>query len=404
MGKEIRINDKFQLLYTAPCRYFIITGGRGSGKSFSEKVFEMHLTYEEGHKILSTRYYMNSAYDSVIPEFETKTQLFGNSNHFEITKSDVINKKSGSSIMFRGIRTSSGNQTAKLKSIEGITTFVLDEAEEENDESSFDKIDDSVRVKGVQNRIILIMNPATKEHWVYKRFFEGMGVDEGFTGIKGDVCYIHTTYHENRDNLNEAKLRIWDEMKIKRPHYYKHTLMGGWLDKAEGVIIEDWSNGDTFPEHLPFAYGQDFGFSNDPTTLVKVAIEKDIIYVQEIYGKTKLSTNEIYELNKSETNDTALIVADSAEPRLIQELRRAGNNIKPCVKGQGSITAGISLLQNYHIKVINSPEIAKEFNNYIWHDKKAKVPVDAYNHRIDAMRYIVQDLERRKGAKHFIGN
>ena len=99
----------------------------------------------------------------------------------------------------------------------------------------------------------------------------------------------------------------------------------------------------------------------------------------------------------------ALIVADSAEPRLISELRRMGNNIKECIKGQGSITAGISLLQNYHIKVIDSPNIVKELNNYAWHDKKSGVPVDAFNHRVDAIRYIVSDLERRRHAVSFIG-
>lgn len=403
MGQEPRLNEKFDLLYTAPCRYFILTGGRGSGKSFAQKVFEMHLSYEQGHTILSTRYYMNSAHDSVIPEFNAKLELFGNSNHFEVTKTDVLNKRSKSRIMFRGIRTSSGTQTAKLKSIEGVTTFVLDEAEEENDESNFDKIDKSVRKKGIQNRVILIMNPTTKEHWVYRRFFQEMGVQEGFTGIKDNVCYIHSTYHDNRDNLNVDVLHQWDSLKQAKPKKYYHELMGGWLDRAEGVVFDNWSIDEVFPEHLPVSYGQDFGFSNDPTTLVKVAIEKDTIYVQEIYGKTQLSTNDIYELNKAETNDMALIVADSAEPRLISELRRMGNNIKECIKGQGSITAGISLLQNYHIKVIDSPNIVKELNNYAWHDKKSGVPVDAFNHRVDAIRYIVSDLERRRHAVSFIG-
>lgn len=400
---QINLNDKFQLLYTAPCRYFILTGGRGSAKSFHEKVFEMHLSYEEGHKILSTRYFMNTAHDSVIPEFVAKVEMWGFEDDFHITKTDAVNLKSGSEIKFRGIKTSSGIQTAKLKSIEGITTFVLDEAEEENDEDNFDKIDDSVRVEGVQNRVILIMNPATKEHWVYKRFFEGMGVQPGFTGIKGDVCYIHTTYHENRENLHKDKLKIWDAAKEKRPKYYKHTLLGGWLDKAEGVIFDNWKVGE-WPKDEVGLFGQDFGFSNDPTTLVEVLIKGDKLFVRERFGKTGLSTKEIYDLNAKFTNDTQLIRGDSAEPRLISELRKMGNNIKPCIKGQGSVTAGIKLMQDFEIIVCDSPEIVKELNNYVWHDKKSGVPVDAYNHYIDAIRYIATDIIKRANkAKSFIG-
>ena len=84
--------------------------------------------------------------------------------------------------MFKGIRTSSGNQTAALKSLNGVTTFVLDEAEELVDENTFDKIDFSVRTQDKQNRCIMIMNPTTKEHWIYQRFFQNMGVPEAYNG------------------------------------------------------------------------------------------------------------------------------------------------------------------------------------------------------------------------------
>jgi len=90
---------------------------------------------------------------------------------FEITNDTITNKVTGSQILFKGIKTSSGVQTASLKSLTGITAFVVDEAEELIDEEVFNKIDYSVRVKGIQNRVILIMNPATVDHWIYKRWF-----------------------------------------------------------------------------------------------------------------------------------------------------------------------------------------------------------------------------------------
>lgn len=128
------------------------------GSTFIER-----LTFESGHKILFCRYTMTSAGISIIPEFEEKINLEGTSKYFNITQSDIENVVSGSSVMFRGIKTSSGNQTAKLKSIHDLTTFVCDEAEEWTTEEDFDKIVLSIRKKGIQNRIIIIMNPGRRQ-------------------------------------------------------------------------------------------------------------------------------------------------------------------------------------------------------------------------------------------------
>ena len=151
-------------------RYFIVSGGRGSGKSFSVNALLVMLTYEKGHTILFTRYTLTSAYISIIPEFLNKLELFGFTQDFHITKDEILNKKTGSKIIFRGIKTSSGDQTANLKSLQGITTWVVDEAEELTDEQKFDTIDLSVRKQGLQNRVILILNPTTKEHFHIQTF------------------------------------------------------------------------------------------------------------------------------------------------------------------------------------------------------------------------------------------
>lgn len=399
----IKVSKKYQPLDNSKSRYFIITGGRGSSKSFTVNLYLARLLLlEEKHKVLFTRYTLTAASKSIIPEFIEKIELLNASSLFTVTQNEITCTKTKSSIMFSGIKTSSGNQTANLKSLQGVTTWILDEAEELDDETIFDKINLSVRQKGVQNRVILIMNPTTKEHWIYKRFFQDRGVQEGFNGTHLDATYIHTTYLDNLNNLDESFLNDIERIKKTRPQKYKHQILGGWLDKAEGVVFTDWSIGE-WPEHLDPIYGQDYGFSNDPTTLVKVAIEKDNIYIQSIFGATGLSTSDIYERNKAATNDRALIVGDSAEPRLITELRRKGNNLKPCVKGQGSITAGIKTMQSYNLVVCDSLEIVKELNNYVWHDKKSGVPVDDYNHYIDAARYAITDLIRRQAAKSFIG-
>ena len=127
--KKPTLNPKYNALGN-DTRYFVITGGRGSGKSFAITTFLAFLTFEQGHKILFTRYTMISAGNSIIPEFLEKLELYGIMEHFRITKDEILNTSTGSSILFKGIRTSAGNQTAALKSISGITTWVLDEAEE----------------------------------------------------------------------------------------------------------------------------------------------------------------------------------------------------------------------------------------------------------------------------------
>lgn len=372
-------------------RYFILTGGRGSGKSFEVGRFTSLLSFEAGHKILYTRQTMTSAHLSVIPEFQEKIDLLELNKYFDVNKSEIKNKKSGSEIIFRGIKTSSGDQTANLKSITGVTTWVLDEAEELTDESIFDKINLSLRVKGKQNRVILILNPATKEHWIYRKFFEDAGVEQGFNGIKGNVTYIHTTYLNNAENLNDDFLNEIELIKNNNPKKYEHTILGGWLDKAEGVVFTNWKFG-TFDYSLPYSFGADFGFSIDPSTLVKVAIDKKnkLIYVKELLYKPKLTTSELAHIYKQNVSGKELIIADSAEPRLINEIERYGFNIQPTEKGAGSITAGVALMQDYTIIVDNeSKNIAKELNNYVYSDRASSLFVDNWNHALDAIRYNV---------------
>ena len=385
----LKLNKKYLVFNESLSRYFIVTGGRGSGKSFAINSVLLLLTYQAGHTILFTRYTLRAAGISIIPEFIEKLELLGVMDQFKITKDEIINKGNGSKIIFRGIKTSSGDQTANLKSLQGITTWVMDEAEELNDEDIFDKIDLSVRNKVQENRVTLILNPTTKEHFIYKRWFEDRGVSAGSNITKEDTTYIHTTYLDNLDNLSESYIKQIETMKVRRPNRYKHTIEGAWLDKAEGVIFTDWSIGE-FKQVGKVVYGQDYGFSNDPSTLVKTSIDKEnkVIYIQLCFYQTKLTTSEILQLNKKFAADN-LIVGDSAEPRLITELSR-DCNVVPAIKGQGSITFGISLLQDYDLVITeDSTELIKELNNYCWLEKKSQTPVDNFNHAIDALRYAV---------------
>jgi phage terminase large subunit len=399
----IQINNKYNLL-GSDSRYFIVTGGRGSSKSFSVTTFLLLLTNESNHVILFTRYTLVSASISIIPEFIEKIELMGLESEFIITKDEIINKNTNSKIIFKGIKTSSGTQTANLKSLQGVTTWVLDEAEELTDEDVFDKIDLSIRHKTKQNRVILILNPTTKEHFIYNKFFESKGIEAGSTLVNGDCTYIHTTYLDNIKNLSPSFLNQVEYIKQRRPEKYKHTILGGWLDKAEGVIFNNWTIGE-FIEASPSVYGQDFGFSNDPTTLVQTSVDKTNkkIYLKLHLYQAGLITSEIININKRIAGNS-LIVADSAEPRLIREIKLSGVNIIEAVKGQGSVTHGISLLQDYDLIVdADSIDLHKELNNYCWLEKKSNTPIDNHNHAIDAIRYAVSyQLEKPNHGKYAV--
>ena len=398
----IKINHRYSLL-GSESRYFMVTGGRGSGKSYSLNSFLLLLTYESGHVILFTRYTLTSAHVSIIPEFIDKIETSNLTGDFHITKDEIINTKTGSKILFKGIKTSSGTQTANLKSLANVTTWVLDEAEELDDEETFDKIDFSIRAKGIQNRVILVMNPATKEHFIYKRFFEQRGVDAGVSDIVGDTTYIHTTYLNNKENLSQSFLSQIERMKESNPSKYKHIILGGWLDKAEGVVFTNWRFGEFNPDELQTSGGMDFGFSVDPDVLTEVAIDKSkkIIYLKEHIYSNGLQTHVLAQMITDRVGDM-LIIADSAEPRLIADLKSKGINIQAVKKG--TIESGITMMLDYQLIVErNSHNIAKELNNYAYMDRGSKLYIDNFNHAIDGIRYnVIYNLDNPQRGNYFV--
>ena len=390
----------------------VITGGRYSQKSFATGLFTCIAAKDYNHRVLYTRYTLTSAEDSIIPELTDKIDLLNCHSHFEVKKDRILGRKNKSKIIFRGIKNSSGNQTANLKSLKDFSMFILEEAEEMPTFAGWDKIKKSIRALDVRNLSVLILNPTTKESWVYETFFEDKGVPEGWNGIKDNVLYIHSTYQDlERKYIDDAAWNEYEERRkayeyynaltpqekaicdpkiVKKALYYGHIVKGGWLGKAEGVIYDNWTIGQ-FKEVGPVMYGQDFGFSIDPTSLIKVSIDKaqKKIYCKELLYETRLVTSQIISKNK-QLAPSGLIYADSSEPRLIDEIRKGGVNIQKAHKPAGSITAGIAILQDFEL--IIDPEslnLIKELNHYVWHSKKSKIPIDAWNHLLDALRYVV---------------
>lgn len=382
----------------------LVTGGRGSGKSFNASTFIERLTFEQTpeekivHQILYTRYTMSSAHMSIIPEMMEKIELDGTEKYFSTTKTDVVNKMTGSCIMFRGIKTSSGNQTAKLKSIHGITTFVCDEGEEWTNEPDFEKIMLSIRQKGIQNRIMIIMNPTDSNHFIYKRYIEKTHKLVDIDGVQvqisthPNVLHIHTTYLDNVDNLSEEFLKEVGRMKEEDPEKYAHTVIGRWADVAEGAVFKKWGIVDEFPEWAKkVAIGQDFGYTHDPSASIRCGIVDNTLYLDEIDYRTGLLSSDII---KTLRPWGLKVYADSADPRLIQEIHNGGITIYATEKGAGSINAGIDKMQSMEIFITKrSYNLIKEYRSYVWAKDKdgnyINEPEDHDNHGIDAARYYV---------------
>jgi len=396
---------------------FILTGGRGSGKSFVVESDSHMRAAKFGHHTYYTRYTNDSLETTVKADFQKVIELMPIDCEFQKTQ---IKYEQGL-IYFKGLKRGSKAQTAGGKGLSSFNVQVVEEAEEHPSFEEFDKMRLSLRRNEMPNYSILLLNPTTSEHWIFQKFFEEKKVLGGTNEIIDDICYIHTSYqdvekeHHTRENwieyekgrkayeyyetLNNQEKENCDSQTIQLYKWYKFIVLGGWREKAEGVVFENWKVGE-FDESLPYIFGQDYGF-DDPTTLVKVSInkKKKLLYLDEVFYLSGLDDDKIFELNMKNCG-TSLIIGDSAAKTTIVTLQRKKQegkslHIIPCMKGKGSVLSGIQKLQKYTIIITpRSHNLKNELNNYIWLDKKSDVPIDKFNHLIDPIRYAVDYLDR----------
>jgi len=199
---------------------------------------------DEGRKYLYTRWTMKSADQSVIPEFEEKTEAMGYASRYKTKGADLVHPNG--SILFRGILTSSGNQIASLKSIPGLTDWIMDEGQEMPRVDEYDTINLSLRQKGLHNRIVIPYNPTDVTHWLYQNFYKDKGpldrdgkptdIPDGFNGVVGRVRYIDATYLDNLTNLDKDFIAEADEMKATNLAKYNHLFLGHWLQDLAGAL------------------------------------------------------------------------------------------------------------------------------------------------------------------------
>ena len=243
MNEKLIIHDKFKKLfrlcndesYRPDIDTVIITGGRYSLKSYTVAIFALMALRYHGWNVLYTRYTNMSIVDSVKPEVSDKidllsiTDIIDTQNHIEYN---------GNRISFKGIKTGSSVQTANLKSLSGFNCFIVDEAEEIPDYDTFKKVFYSIRSESKRNLTILILNPTTKEHWIFREFFEKRGLSGGENIVKDNVMYIHTSYLDaDKKRIPKNILADYRRLKNESPLQYDNIVLGGWIQEPEGVLI-----------------------------------------------------------------------------------------------------------------------------------------------------------------------
>ena len=426
-----RINKLYEPLWTATTRYTIVTGGRGSGKSFALACAMLDSTYEDEYAILYTRWNLTSAEVSIIPEFVEKMDIGNCRDAFHVRQRDVQNRATGSRIWFRGLQQASKHQVAKLKSLSRLKTWVLDEAQELVSESMFDTIDQSIREKDAANRVVLVLNPAEITHWIYRRFFVEPGVPYDFNGVKGNVTYIHSTWEDNRRNLSESFIQIAEELREKDPDKYEHLYGGAWLIRKEGLIYKDWQEipADEYPDGLPQWWANDWGYGGDPDALVRMCYDPvtGTLYVKELKYQTGLLPRDVaaaiikdgaqlvhhYETRPDPEDRHKLIMdpetgepkrfpvhyspelcevyCDPARPDSIAELRKIYD-----ISAVGGInrdkSGRVGWLQGFRVRYVGE-HIKTEADAYSWKPNKddesifTDEPQDGNDHAMDAINY-----------------
>lgn len=419
----IKFSKKYQPLFQLlkPDNQFkdvdtvLISGGRDSSKTFSGGSACVLGAADWNHRILYTRYTMSSTDNSITAALENRMEMLGLLDEFVYANHDYHHKTSKGKISITGHKTSSGNQSAKLKSLEDYSMFVTDEGEELPSYEDWKKIKLSIRAKDVQCLNIIIFNPPTKKHWLYPQFYEG--VQEGFNGVIGNVMYIHTTYLDNgKENIAPQNWNEYERLREVYEYYlsvptsereqlstkiireykeYKNVILGSFRDTAEGVIF-NYTIGDFPSDNAGLVFiGADQGFTH-PTAFIKICVDRKNkkLYAKELFYKTNQVTSQIFDEVKEQCGHTR-IWCDSAVPMFIADLKRKGLNIYSCKKPK--INDSINAILDYELIVDkNSLNLQTELDNYSWSSKDKEVPIDEFNHAIDAMRYAFTEATSKR--------
>lgn len=364
-------------------RIEVYYGGAGSGKSFgaTQKILLKALKYKR--KVLVIRKIQRTIKDSIWALLVSHLHASGYYDACRVNRSDYeIELPNGSIFIFKGL-----DDPEKIKSIDGITDIVIEEATELT-EDDFTQLNLRLRALVDYLQIYLMFNPISKKNWVYDYFFVRQ--------LPLNVKIVKTTYQDNKFLSDEYRAEL-ERLKDRNPAYYRIYCLGEFatLDKLVFPVYTTKIVSETDIQGLKRWIGLDFGYINDPSAIVWGFIDtvNKRIYVTGEYVKRGMKNNEIAETMADLGLCKDKSYGDSAERKSIDEIRDKGVNIEPTEKGKDSIIHGIQWIQQYELIVDERCfKVREELDNYTWKkDKKTgeyiNEPVDTFNHTIDAIRY-----------------
>lgn len=380
-------------------RYCVVKGGRGSKKSKTTALWIIYnmMKYPLANTLVVRQIYKDNR-DSTLKDLEWATYKLGVHHlwKFNTSPMEITYLETGQKILFRGL-----NDTMSITSITVSKGYLcwcwIEEAYQVKSEDDFNKLDMSIRgvlPEGYFKRFMITFNPWNENHWLKRRFFDTPS---------DDVLTLTTTYECN-EWLGEDDIRLFEIMKAKHPRRYNVEGCGNW-GISEGLIFDNWKEEEFDYTELQgtLCVGLDWGYVDATAIMQSILDEKNKkIYVFSEWYKSNVITEQIFNALVKLGLQKSTIIADSARPEQIEEIKRKGiRNIRACTKGPDSIINGINKLLEYQIIVHpNCQHLISEFENYSWDKDKngntIEKPIDDWCHCIDSLRYSLQCVKNNR--------
>ena len=387
-------------------RYRVVKGSRASKKSKTTALWYIYnmMKYPDANTLV-VRKTFRTLKDSCFTELKWAVHRLHVDHLWEFKESplEATYIPTGQKIYFRGL-----DDPLKVTSITvgvGVLCWMwIEEAYEIMKESDFDMLDESIRgevPEGLFKQITLTFNPWNERHWIKKRFFDS----------PDDETLALTTNYMCNEWLDDTDLNLFERMKKNNPRRYAVAGLGGW-GIVEGLVFENWKEQDfrfitkkeaeegqegVIKDDLRPAFGLDFGYTNDPSAFFcgMLDLENKKLYVFDEFYEKGLSNKAIAQRIEQMGFRKERITADCAEPKSIDELNTLHLHVTGAKKGKDSINNGIQWIQE--LEIIVHPRCVNfltEISNYTWDTdkfgKKLNVPIDDFNHLMDAMRYALE--------------
>lgn len=374
----IQIPQEYRRLFDKDWREAAIYGGRYSLKSHTVARYLLVRARMEKTRVGCFREFQNSIAESSHQLLSDLIKKYG-FTEFEVTKNSIINRFTGSDFIFKGL----WQNEQSVKSVEGIDIAWVEEAQTVSRES-LEVLTPTVRKPGSQ--IIYTYNRLLEDDPVHTRLVIEGRPNTLIINVNYDIAIKYKM-------IPDVILKEIEDDKEKRPALYKHKWLGE-PNSLERKIYKDWQTIKEIPhEARLYRYGVDFGYSVDPTVIVAIYEYNGGFIIDEITYQKELSNKSIADIFNNQ--EKALVIADSAEPKSIDEIRSYGVNIIGATKGQGSVWQGIQFVQQQKISITTrSVKTWKAYLRYLLReDKNGKVinepddTVHEWSNPMDAIRY-----------------